>query len=293
MEIYQLRSFIAVAETGNLTKAARKIHISQSALSSQIKSLEAELNIDLFIRSARGMALTDQGIQTLKDAQGVIAAVEKLIQKADNRQRNKKMTLNIGLNTDPGFLNITGISKKIFQSIPSITINYIGSKTIEMLDMLRNKKIDIGFLFGDVSEKDIHSIRISNVTVCVVIPKDIAKDLDDPDLSEIAALPWIWTSCECPYHLEFQKILDMDNLSVNQTADAVEESIVRELVKDNAGLALMRLDEARSLEKKGYARIWNKVNMQVSLNIACLMDRRNEPAIKQAHGQTESIFQNI
>jgi len=239
------------------------------------------------------MALTDQGTQILKDALGVIAPVEKLIQKADNRQRNIKKTLNIGLNTDPGFLNITGISKKIFQSIPSITINYIGSKTTEMLDMLRNKKIDIGFLFGDVSEKEIHSTKISNVTVCVVIPKEIAKDLDDPDLTEIAALPWIWTSCECPYHLEFQKILDMDNLSVNQTADAVEESIVRELVKDNAGLALMRLDEAKSLEKKGYVRIWNKVNIQVSLNIACLMDRRNEPAIKQAHGQTESIFQNI
>ncbi len=293
MEIYQLRSFIAVAGTGNLTRAAREIHISQSALSSQIKSLEAELNTDLFIRSARGMALTDQGTQILKDAQGVIVAVEQLIQKASDRQSKKKMTLNIGLNTDPGFLNITGISKKIFQSIPSITINYIGSKTIEMRDMLRNKKIDIGFLFGDVSDKDIHSTRISNVTVCVVIPKNIAKDLDDPDLPQIAALPWIWTSCECPYHLEFQKILDMDNLSVNQTADAVEESIVRELVKDNTGLALMRLDEAEYLENKGYVRIWNKVKIQVSLNIACLADRRNQPAIKKAHEQTASIFQNI
>lgn len=293
MEIYQLRSFIAVAETGNLTKAARKIHISQSALSSQIKSLEEELNTDLFIRSAKGMTLTHQGTQILKDAEGVIAAVTKLIQNAGENKKNKKMILNIGLNTDPNFLNITGISKKIFNSMPSITINYIGSKTIEVCEMLRNKKIDIGFMYGDVWEKDLHFTRISSVTVCVVIPENIAKDMDEPDLSKIAALPWIWTSCQCPFHLEFRKILDTDNLSVNQTADAVEESIVRELVKDNTGLALMRLDEAESLEKKGYVRIWNKIKMQVPLNIGCLVERMNEPAIKEALEQTELLFRNI
>ena len=61
MELYQLRSFRAVARIRNLARAAKELKISQSALSTQVRALEEELGLRLFERSARGMRLTDEG----------------------------------------------------------------------------------------------------------------------------------------------------------------------------------------------------------------------------------------
>ena len=74
MELYQLRSFAAVAELGHLTRAAEKLHISQPALSAQIKALEDELDLTLFERTSTGMTLTAAGKRLLAEADKILAA---------------------------------------------------------------------------------------------------------------------------------------------------------------------------------------------------------------------------
>src|SRR5690349_4285723 len=66
MELYQLRSFAAIAETGQLTRAAEKLHVSQPALSAQLKALEEELEFALFERTSSGMTLTPAGKRLLE-----------------------------------------------------------------------------------------------------------------------------------------------------------------------------------------------------------------------------------
>jgi DNA-binding transcriptional LysR family regulator len=65
MELYQLRSFAAVAELGHLTRASERLHISQPAVSAQIKALEDELGVALFERVSSGMVLTSAGRKLL------------------------------------------------------------------------------------------------------------------------------------------------------------------------------------------------------------------------------------
>src|SRR5205814_14223 len=74
MELYQLRSFAAVAELGHLTRAAEKLHISQPALSAQIKALEDELGVALFERTPSGMTLTPAGQRLRPEATKVVIA---------------------------------------------------------------------------------------------------------------------------------------------------------------------------------------------------------------------------
>ena len=69
MKLYQLRSFVAVAEAGHLTRAAEKLHVSQPAVSAQIKALEDELDLVLFERTSSGMVLTPAGKRLLTDAE--------------------------------------------------------------------------------------------------------------------------------------------------------------------------------------------------------------------------------
>ena len=86
MEFYHLRSFVAVAQTGNLTQAAKRLYTTPPAISAHIKSLEDELSTPLFIRSSKGMALTDKGQLLLKKAQITLDSALDLVNLAANNQ---------------------------------------------------------------------------------------------------------------------------------------------------------------------------------------------------------------
>src|SRR4051812_14062722 len=78
MELYLLRTFVAVAQAGHVTRASEKLHISQPAVSGQIKALEGELDLALFERTSGGMELTFAGERLLGDAERVLAAAQDL-----------------------------------------------------------------------------------------------------------------------------------------------------------------------------------------------------------------------
>jgi DNA-binding transcriptional LysR family regulator len=74
MELRHLRAFVAVAEEGTFTKAARRLHISQPPLSKQVQQLERELGTTLFIRKRDGIELTHDGTMMLDRAQAALTA---------------------------------------------------------------------------------------------------------------------------------------------------------------------------------------------------------------------------
>jgi DNA-binding transcriptional LysR family regulator len=77
MTVAQLESFVAVAEHGQLARAARRLHLTIPPLSRRITSLEEELGASLFVREARGMALTTAGERLLPQARQILVAIEE------------------------------------------------------------------------------------------------------------------------------------------------------------------------------------------------------------------------
>ena len=118
MELYQLNSFVTIANTRNLTRASRQINISQSALSNQIKLLEEELATSLFHRSTKGMELTDSGRILLSHAQEVLKSADNMKQKAFHLNRAPAGTVTIGLNTEPNFLRVSTLNKELASRFP-------------------------------------------------------------------------------------------------------------------------------------------------------------------------------
>ena len=96
MELRQLRYFIAIAEEGNFSRAARRLHVSQPPLSTQIKSLEDELGVRLLERSNRGVSLTAAGSVFFEETRAVLARLEHARSKVRRADRGDIGMLSIG-----------------------------------------------------------------------------------------------------------------------------------------------------------------------------------------------------
>lgn len=88
MELWQLRTFREVAETLNFTKATEKLNLTQSAISHQIKALEKELRVPLFIRGKRGVLLTDAGKIALEFAIRILDEAEEMQERVAGREKS-------------------------------------------------------------------------------------------------------------------------------------------------------------------------------------------------------------
>jgi DNA-binding transcriptional LysR family regulator len=106
LQLNQLRSFIAVAKLGHLTRAAETLHLSQPALSGQIKALEEHFGVSLFQRMSSGMALTPSGRRLLPHAEGIIGAVAQLGHAAQGMRGQPTGKLSLGTVLEPAFLRV-------------------------------------------------------------------------------------------------------------------------------------------------------------------------------------------
>jgi DNA-binding transcriptional LysR family regulator len=89
MDLQHLRDFIAIAKARSFSKAARRLHVEQPTLSRHIQQLEDELGVQLFVRAAKGIKLTREGIVLLKRARIVLTDADAMLDLARGAKRNK------------------------------------------------------------------------------------------------------------------------------------------------------------------------------------------------------------
>lgn len=290
MELYQLRSFIAIAREQNLTRAAEAQHLSQSALSSQIKALEEELGVSLFQRTARGMSLSEPGRILLRHAQDTLEAAGALQRAAATLSRGITASVTIGLNTDPTFLRVSAINQRLALLHSDLNVIFHTSETAATALRLRKGLIDLGFFYGPLQEPDMAHAVLTQVRICVVIPIGLAPADPPKDWQEIAELPWVWVDDKFPFYRVMQEKMGSFRMAPGRIVTAANEQIVRELVIAGQGVAIMREDEARPLAAKGTVRIWDKGWGTVPLSLGWLKGNGERKPIKDVRDAAGYIW---
>lgn len=146
MELRHLRYFVAVANTLHFGKAARKLNISQPPLTQQIKNLEEELDVQLFVRSNRQVKLTKAGETFLKRAESILHASERAANEARRISHGEHDTLVLGfmgavmLGEFPPFL------LKFRRAYPYVELKFQQMRSDEQYEALIDGKIDCGFV---------------------------------------------------------------------------------------------------------------------------------------------------
>ena len=143
LELY--RVFKEVAETGNISAAAKNLYISQSAVSQSIKQLETALQARLFARSPRGVTLTGEGqmlYQYVRNALGLLATGEDKLSQA---QQLLLGTLTIGASDTVTGQFLTPYLDEFHHQHPGIRLKIVSGRSAKVVSMLRSGAVDIAF----------------------------------------------------------------------------------------------------------------------------------------------------
>lgn len=140
-----LKTFVEIADCGNLTLAASRLNRSQSAISVQVRKLESELKCPLFLRDGKGMSLSANGEKLLPAARRVLAELAKL-QSMFEAPLNGKIRVGIPDDLDEGFLERT--LADFAQGNPGVEVVATSGCTANFPDALRKGELDIAVICG-------------------------------------------------------------------------------------------------------------------------------------------------
>ena len=141
LDLTALRSFVAVAETGGVTKAAHQLHLTQSAVSMQLKRLEESLNQPLLNRSGRGVALTNQGELLLSYGRRMLALNdEALARMTDDAFEGE---IRFGVPCDIIYPNIPSILQRFDRAFPRVRVNLYSSYTSKLKSKIESGELDL------------------------------------------------------------------------------------------------------------------------------------------------------
>lgn len=171
------RIFYTVANTGNISKAAKELYISQPAISKSIQKLEEGVGCRLFSRSSRGVVLTDEGRLLYEH---VSSAFETLSLGEEKLRRSIELGvghLNIGVSSTLCKNLLLPCLKEFIRHNPHISLSITCQSTNETLKLLEEQKIDIGLIGKPDNLKSIHFDFIEEIEDIFVAAKDYIRNL--------------------------------------------------------------------------------------------------------------------
>ena len=290
MDLTQLRAFVTVAREGNLTRAAERLHLTQPAVSLQIKSLQQSLNLQLFRRSPSGMALTGEGAKLLPLAEKVLSGSHELLQAAHSLTSTLSGSLSIGTILDPEFTRLGAFLKRLVEGYPHISTRLQHGMSGWVQQQIKSGELDVGYYLG-TPDRQCHAITLTTFNYSVLAPQGWKHRVLGKDWNELAQLPWIWAPPESVHNRLLTQAFGAHGVEPVRVALVDQEASMLDLVKSGVGLSLVRDSTAlREAHAHGLV-IADRVSVTTNLSFICLAQRKQEVPIGTAMELMHGLWQ--
>jgi DNA-binding transcriptional LysR family regulator len=280
MELYQLRSFAAVAESGHLTRAADRLHISQPALSAQIKALEDELGVALFERHPTGMELTSAGRKLLPEAHKVVAAAQVLRSHASAFKGEVAGRVRVGTVSDPEFIRVGDLLAQAVNTFPLLEIELHNEVSGAAFEKVRDGELDAAFYYGGLTHPNVASVALRRFAYRVVAPAGWRERVEDAPWDDIVAMPWVMTPPISTHSALAGELFREHGVSPARRVEADHEAVISSLVVAGLGVSLMREDLALAAAGAGEVVLWGGQRLETTLSFVYLAEREDEPVVR-------------
>jgi DNA-binding transcriptional LysR family regulator len=280
MELYQLRGFAAVAESGHLTRAAERLHLSQPALSAQIKALEDELGVQLFERGPAGMTLTAAGKRLLPEAAKVLADAASLHGKARAMEGEVVGHVRVGTLSDPGFIRLADFLAQATARFPLVEIELRHEVSGAAFEKVRDGALEASFYYGDLTHPAVGTVPLREIAYRVAAPAAWRAKVLRAAWADIAALPWLMAPSISTHRVLATRLFTERGSAPTTLIEADNEAVIRSLVASGLGIALVREDLAKEGEAAGELVILPETRLPTTLQFIYANDKGEEPEMR-------------
>jgi DNA-binding transcriptional LysR family regulator len=275
-DLISLKAFVTVAREGTVSKAATHLHLTQPAVSLQLKGLQDRLKLQLFARSGRGLLLTRDGVALLPQAEKVLNALHDFDQSAQALQNTLRGSLRIGTILDPEFTRLGAFLKALVEAAPQIETELSQHMSGDVLLQVQQGGLDAGFYLAMPQElaalqrpeapallpkvnpyfyegnmplahteraqaaTDLIVKELAQFNYRVLAPAGWGPQVLGRDWRGLAQLPWIVTPPASAHHRLLQSVMQPLGLRPKRAALVDQEASMLDLVRSGVGLALAR-----------------------------------------------------
>lgn len=181
MDWDKLRIFHAVADAGSLTHAGDQLHLSQSAVSRQVRALEESLNATLFHRHARGLILTEQGELLFDATRAMLKRLDAATARIRDSEEEVFGELRVTTTTGFGTLWLAPRLPKLFEKYPDLNIDLMLEERVLDLPM---READVAIRMKEPSQADLIRKRLMSVHMCLYATPDYVAEKGMPETSD-------------------------------------------------------------------------------------------------------------
>lgn len=319
-DLHILRAFVAVAREGNVSRAAARLHLSQPAVSLQLKRLADDTGLLLFTRTPQGLALAADGAALLPQAERVLDAVGDFHLAAQRLHSTVRGVLRIGTILDPQFTRLGAFLRELVESAPQVATELRQGMSGSVLAQIGRGELDVGFYLGEPEEagrKEMptpspqarHALAsgakpaaaaavmdeaataggglfatrtLTRFSYRVVAPAGWGPQVLGRDWKALAALPWLGTPPESAHHRLLGAVFGTLGLAPRRVALVDQEASMLDLLKSGVGLSLVR-DSIAIRESQAHGLvIADRVQLDCRLQFVSLASRLDEPVVASA-----------
>ena len=243
MDIRQLRYFCAIAEEGQISRAARRLHIAQPPLSHQLKLLEEELGVQLIERNTRRMSLTQAGYLFYQRATQILGLMHAIVDDVRDMEENLGGTLAIGSPPAVGSLYVPDRIRRFHLEYPQVHFFWREGNTYRVLELLERDMVEVAMVRLPIPMGNYESKLILTEPWVVVASNDDEKwqRRQSLSLSELADVPLILMHRQEGIFCHDMAVNEMQarQIPINVLCESDNISAILSLVERGLGLTVL------------------------------------------------------
>ena len=254
LELY--RVFKEVAETGNISLAAKNLYISQSAVSQSIKQLETALQARLFSRSPRGVTLTSEGQMLYEYVRSALSLLSTGEDKLSQAQQLLLGTLTIGASDTVTSLFLTPYLETFHRKHPGIRLKIVSGRSAKVLSLLKSGVVDIAFASSPSDKSNLLDFPCFETHSVFVAGSGYPCDFDHVySLQEIAAFPLILLERKASSRVFLEQYFLKRGVTLTPEIELSSRSLLVDIAAIGLGVAGVTEEFVRRDLEKGSIRV--------------------------------------
>ena len=290
MEIYQVRAFVTVAKLGNLTRAAEVLHVTQPAVTAQVKALEEELGVALFDRQPGRIAITRAGQALLAPAEQLLVTASHLQGQARALQGEITGQFVLGTVSDPDSLRLGSLLGVLVKSLPLLEVRTRSGLAEELREHVATGGLHAAFYIGPHMPREAAGLTLQTQHYRVVGPAAMRAHILRAGWRDLAALPWVGAPAQHHVQTLLRDLFARQGLVHRQVVEVDGTASPLGLVRAGVGLALLREDTALPAAEQGELVVWPHTRVGAQLCFIHPRAAEHDPATVAALSALRGVW---